>query len=117
MDTLLRCVARSNALLSVDASKAADLSTLPGRMAPLATGFESGRSIESARRALTARLQSAGIEEPSLDARLLVGAVLGLDLTGLITQAARYLSPEEAERLEGYAQRRLAHEPVARILG
>lgn len=76
-----------------------------------------GQSIESARRALATRLQSAGIEEPSLDARLLVGAALGLDLTGLITQAARYLAPEEAVRLEAYAQRRLAHEPVARILG
>lgn len=76
-----------------------------------------GQSIGSARRALAARLQSAGIEEPSLDARLLVGAVLGLDLTGLITQAARYLTPEETERLEAYASRRLAHEPVARILG
>jgi release factor glutamine methyltransferase len=86
-------------------------------MVPLATGFESGHSIESARRALTARLQAAGIEEPSLDARLLVGAALGLDLTGLITHATRQLTPEEAARLEGYAQRRLAHEPVARILG
>ncbi|MGY3236548.1 release factor glutamine methyltransferase [Bradyrhizobium sp. USDA 4448] len=86
-------------------------------MVPLATGFDSGHSIESARRALSARLQEAGIEEPSLDARLLVGAVLGLDLTGLIAQAARDLTPEEATRLEGYAQRRLAHEPVARILG
>jgi len=86
-------------------------------MVPLATGFESGYSIESARRTLTTRLQAAGIEEPSLDARLLVGAALGLDLTGLITQAARHLTPEETARLEGYAQRRLAHEPVARILG
>ena len=108
---------RSNALLSVDASKAADLSTMPGRMVPLATGFESGHSIESARRALATRLQAAGIEEPSLDARLLVGAALGLDLTGLVTQAARRFTPEEAKRLEGYARRRLAHEPVARILG
>ncbi|MBR0691181.1 peptide chain release factor N(5)-glutamine methyltransferase [Bradyrhizobium manausense] len=86
-------------------------------MAPLATGFDSGHSIESTRRALAARLHAAGIEEPSLDARLLVGAALGLDLTGLITQAARHLTPEQAVRLEGYAQRRLAHEPVARILG
>lgn len=86
-------------------------------MAPLATSFDSGHSIESARRALAARLQSAGIEGPSLDARLLVGAALGLDLTGLITQAARHLTPGEAERLEAYVQRRLAHEPVARILG
>ncbi len=35
----------------------------------------------------------------------------------MITQAARQLTPEEAARLEAYAQRRLAHEPVARILG
>ncbi len=86
-------------------------------MAQLATGFGSGNSIESARRALTARLQSVGLEEAALDARLLVGAALELDLTGMVTQAARQLTPEEAARLEGYAQRRLAHEPVARILG
>ncbi|QQN64715.1 peptide chain release factor N(5)-glutamine methyltransferase [Bradyrhizobium diazoefficiens] len=86
-------------------------------MVPLATNSDSGHSIESARRALSARLQAAGFEEPALDARLLVGAALGLDLTGLIAQAARHLTPEEAVRLEGFAQRRLAHEPVARILG
>ncbi|MCS3891166.1 release factor glutamine methyltransferase [Bradyrhizobium japonicum USDA 38] len=38
-------------------------------------------------------------------------------MTGIVTQAARQLTPEEAARLEAYAQRRLAHEPVARILG
>ncbi|WP_342736834.1 peptide chain release factor N(5)-glutamine methyltransferase [Bradyrhizobium sp. B117] len=84
-------------------------------MVPLAT--DSGHSIESARRALAARLQAAGIDEPGLDARLLVGAAVELDLTAMVTQAARGLTPEEAARLEGYAQRRLAHEPVARILG
>ena len=86
-------------------------------MVPLTTGFDPGHSIESARRALTARLRSAGIEEPALDARLLVGAALQLDLTGMMTQAARRLTPEETARLEQYAQRRLAHEPVARIVG
>lgn len=84
-------------------------------MVPLAT--DSGHSIERARRALAARLQAAGIEEPALDARLLVGAAVELDLTAMVTQAARRLTPEEAARLEGYAQRRLAREPVARILG
>ncbi|MDD1529986.1 peptide chain release factor N(5)-glutamine methyltransferase [Bradyrhizobium sp. WBOS7] len=86
-------------------------------MVPLATGFDPVHSIESARRALTARLRSAGIEEPALDARLLVGAALQLDLTGLVTQAARWLTSEETLRLEQYALRRLAHEPVARIVG
>jgi release factor glutamine methyltransferase len=86
-------------------------------MVPLATDFDPGHSIESARRVLAARLQSAGIEQPALDARLLVGAALRLDLTWMVTQAGRQLAPEEAARLEAYAQRRLAHEPVARILG
>ncbi|MBR0984492.1 peptide chain release factor N(5)-glutamine methyltransferase [Bradyrhizobium liaoningense] len=86
-------------------------------MAPLATNIDPGHNVESARRALAARLQSAGIEEATLDARLLVGAALELDLTGMATQASRQLTPEETTRLERYAQRRLAHEPVARILG
>ncbi|UPJ58408.1 peptide chain release factor N(5)-glutamine methyltransferase [Bradyrhizobium sp. 192] len=86
-------------------------------MVPLTTGFGPGHDVESARRALAARLQSAGIEDAALDARLLVGAALELDLTGMVTQASRRLTPDEAMRLERYAQRRLAHEPVARILG
>ncbi|MBR1180000.1 peptide chain release factor N(5)-glutamine methyltransferase [Bradyrhizobium sp. KB893862 SZCCT0404] len=86
-------------------------------MVPLTTASDSGPSIESARRSLSARLQAAGIEEAGLDARLLVGAALELDLTGLVTQAARRLTAEETARLEAYAQRRIAGEPVARILG
>jgi release factor glutamine methyltransferase len=86
-------------------------------MVPLATNFDSGHTIESARRAVAARLQAAGIEEPTLDARLLVGAALELDLTGMMTQSARQLTPDEIARVESYAQRRLAREPVARILG
>jgi len=48
-----------------------------------------GQSIESARRALAAQLRSSGLDEAELDARLLLGAALGLDLTGLIVQSAR----------------------------
>ena len=80
-------------------------------------GFLAGQSVETARRALTARFKSGGIESAELDARLLVGAVLGLDLTGLITAAHRQLSADEATRLEDFARRRLQGEPVARILG
>ncbi|TFV31104.1 peptide chain release factor N(5)-glutamine methyltransferase [Bradyrhizobium frederickii] len=76
-----------------------------------------GQSVESARRSLAGQLRSAGIEEAELDARILVGAVLGLDLTGLIAQAARPLTDAEASRLTQHAQRRSAGEPVARILG
>jgi release factor glutamine methyltransferase len=76
-----------------------------------------GQSIETARRALTARLRSAAIDSAELDARILIGSVLGLDLTGVITAATRILDANEAARLEDFARRRIAGEPVARILG
>jgi release factor glutamine methyltransferase len=76
-----------------------------------------GLTVETARRALAARMQRSGIETPELDARLLVGAVLDLDLTGLVAQASRCLTATEAIRLEAFAQRRIGGEPVARILG
>jgi release factor glutamine methyltransferase len=74
-------------------------------------------TIESARRAVAARFRAAGIDSAELDARLLVGASLGLDLTGMITAANRTLAPDQSSHLESLAARRLNGEPVARILG
>jgi release factor glutamine methyltransferase len=82
-----------------------------------AGGASARQTVETARRALTARFKSGAIEWAELDARLLVGAVLGLDLTGLIMAAHRPLTPDQSTRLEDFARRRLAGEPVARILG
>src|SRR5260370_32068119 len=76
-----------------------------------------GQTVEAARRALTARFKSARIDSAELDARMLVGAVLGLDLTGMITAAERILTSGEALGLADFTRRRLAGEPVARILG
>jgi release factor glutamine methyltransferase len=76
-----------------------------------------GQTIEAARRALTAQFKRTSVDSADLDARSLIGSVLGLDLTGLIAAAARILTYDEAERLEGFARRRGAGEPVARILG
>lgn len=76
-----------------------------------------GQSIETVRRALAARFRAAGIDSSELDARLLMGAVLALDLTGLVRSAARCLTQQEGDRLEDFARRRLKGEPVARILG
>ena len=75
-----------------------------------------GQTVEAARRAFTARLKSSTIESAELDARILVGAALGLDLTGLIAAGARPVTSDQALRLEDFARRRLAGEPVARIL-
>ncbi|TPQ40484.1 peptide chain release factor N(5)-glutamine methyltransferase [Bradyrhizobium guangdongense] len=76
-----------------------------------------GQTVESARRTLSARLRTAGIDEAELDARTLLGAALGLDLTGLVAQASRSLTVTEAATVAEYAARRMAGEPVARILG
>jgi release factor glutamine methyltransferase len=77
----------------------------------------SGQTVDSTRRALAARFKSGQIDSAELDARILVGAVLGLDLTGIIAAANRLLTSEEAARLVDFARRRLAGEPVARIVG
>jgi release factor glutamine methyltransferase len=74
-------------------------------------------TIEAARRDLSRRFKASGIESPELDARLLVGAVLDLDLTALVAQSNATLSPGDAARLAAFAERRLAGEPVARIIG
>jgi release factor glutamine methyltransferase len=76
-----------------------------------------GHNVETARRALAARFGGAGVDSAELDARILAGSVLGLDLTGLIAAAARILTEAEAVRLEDVARRRIAGEPVARIVG
>jgi release factor glutamine methyltransferase len=76
-----------------------------------------GQTIDTARRMLTARFRTNKIDSAELDARILVGAVLGLDLTGLIASANRLVTPAEAARLEDLARRRVAGEPVARLLG
>lgn len=81
-----------------------------------AAGF-AGRSVQDVRRDVTARLREDGFESPELDARLLVGAATRLTLTGLATGGERTLSGEDAATLAALLERRLNHEPVARILG
>lgn len=81
------------------------------------TATRGALTIEAARRDLSGRFKAAGIESPELDARLLVGAVLDLELTALVAQATATLSPHDAARLTALAERRLAGEPVARIIG
>jgi release factor glutamine methyltransferase len=76
-----------------------------------------GQTVEAARRMLTARLRTDSIDAAELDARILVGAVLGLDLTGIIAAAERRVTAAEAARLEEAVRRRVAGEPVARIVG
>jgi release factor glutamine methyltransferase len=73
--------------------------------------------VGEARRVLARAFCDAGIASPELDARLLVGHALGLDHSGLAEQAKRPLREDQARRIGLLAERRIAREPVARIIG
>jgi release factor glutamine methyltransferase len=83
----------------------------------LAAQVEPGVSIEAVRRQLAHGFREGGIDTPELDARLLVGHALGLDHAALVTQSNRVLAGNETDAIAALAARRLAHEPVARIVG
>jgi release factor glutamine methyltransferase len=74
-------------------------------------------SIEATRRLTAQRFKQRGLESAELEARLIVGYALGLDHVALAAQARRLLTPREAAMVAELAERRLAHEPVARIVG
>jgi release factor glutamine methyltransferase len=74
-------------------------------------------SIAAMRRSLAQSFRSHGLATPELDARLLVAHALALDHAALAAQAARVLTAAEAAAVAALAARRLAHEPVARIVG
>jgi len=74
-------------------------------------------TVAEARRAAADRLRERDFDSPDVDARLLVSHALGLDHAALVAEAARRLGPAEAAALDAVLARRLAHEPVARILG
>jgi release factor glutamine methyltransferase len=76
-----------------------------------------GASVAQARRAVAERFRTAGIESPELDARIVVGHALGLDHAALAAAATQTISDVPAVEIERFAARRLAGEPIARIVG
>lgn len=66
---------------------------------------------------LRAAFRAAGLDTPDLDARVLTAHVAGLPPSALLGAEMRPLSRADAERLDALAGRRLAREPIARILG
>ncbi len=81
-----------------------------------------GPNVSDLIRTIASRLRAARTdadrdETPDLDARLLVGHALGLDATGLVLHANRAFSEADVARASALAERRIAGEPVARIVG
>jgi release factor glutamine methyltransferase len=81
------------------------------------TRQDSTLTVAGMRRALTNKFRAADIESPELDARVLVGHALSLDHSALAAADARLLDTAEREAISEFARRRLAREPVARIIG
>jgi release factor glutamine methyltransferase len=61
--------------------------------------------------------RTRGIENPRLDAELIVAHALGMDRTRVIIESLRPLDPAELSMLRELVKRRRAHEPVAYLRG
>jgi len=68
-------------------------------------------------RRLTRLFKARAFWGASQDARALVGHATGLDFTGLVIRSADLVPLEQRQILAGLLRRRLAFEPVGRILG
>lgn len=64
-----------------------------------------------------ARLQAAKIETPEADARILLRLALGIDDAALVAVSQMPISEQQQARFESLIARRIAGEPVARIIG
>jgi release factor glutamine methyltransferase len=74
---------------------------------------DAGQAITAA----TDALRAAGIEDPRLDAELLLAEAVGCDRAALIADGEAAVSPAAARAFAEMVRRRLRREPVAYILG
>lgn len=79
--------------------------------------FAEDDTLSDAVAVTAAALGEAGIEEPRRTARSLVAAAAGIGAIRLIATPGARLGQEAAQRLEEFLRRRLASEPISRILG
>ncbi|MGA7327146.1 MAG: peptide chain release factor N(5)-glutamine methyltransferase [Rhodomicrobium sp.] len=73
--------------------------------------------LREALRSVSRNFRAASIKTPDLDARILAGAACRLEPEEVIANPERRMAPLESHRLMQFAARRLAGEPVSRILG
>ena len=73
--------------------------------------------LELVHKSLRRKLKDAGIESADLESRIVLKHVLGIGDADLITGGERKISGQESARIDSLFQRRLAREPLSRILG
>lgn len=64
-----------------------------------------------------AKLEAAGVDQPVIDARLMLEAAAGVSRMDILTDPHRLLTDEQQATLDGYLERRSRREPVSHILG
>ncbi len=74
-------------------------------------------TLLSAWKGAQARLKAAGIDSPSIDARLLLEASTGVGRVDILNDPYRVLEADKFAAFEAMVERRLKREPVSRILG
>jgi release factor glutamine methyltransferase len=74
-------------------------------------------TIAGVRRSLAREFRAAGLDSANTDARILIGHAISLDHAALAMSGDRTLDAEERKAIAALARRRLAREPVARIIG
>ena len=74
---------------------------------------ELGTAVAQAR----ARFAAAGLPDAAMEARILIGGLLGLSSTEVFSQGERRMTEAELARIADAVERRLNREPVHRILG
>jgi release factor glutamine methyltransferase len=63
------------------------------------------------------RLKDAGIDQPAIDARLMLEVAADVTRTDIITDPYRELTEAQIQTLDGYLDRRARREPVSHIIG
>jgi len=74
-------------------------------------------TMAAVRRELAEKFRQVGIDSAETDAPLLMAHALRIDRAELIANGERALSADEIKAIDALAERRLKHEPVARIFG
>lgn len=76
-----------------------------------------GASVREALGAAVDALVAVGVEDPRLDAELLLGEAMGCERAALVAESGAEVPPAAGRRFGELVRRRLRREPVAYILG
>jgi release factor glutamine methyltransferase len=83
----------------------------------MAVATVAGASVHEALGAAVDALVAVGVEDPRLDAELLLGEAMGCERAALVAEGGAEVPPAAGRRFGELVRRRLRREPVAYILG